>query len=176
MGWRRPTMANQELEMGDAYYPQLLNVARSAGLDLSNSPKKDDLIERMREAGIERVDWNEWTIDGEPLELQPAQTSTGSSEPRDETVLYCLPRESTEDHIDEVRAALEDAGFDIRAAGQDEDNYKIVLPAEADDHDEDADLDELTYDELYDLASELDIDGRSDMDSAELREAIEDAR
>lgn len=69
-------MANRELEMGDASYPQLLNVARSAGLDLSNSPENDDRIDWMREAGIERVDWNEWEIDGVPLKLQPAQTST----------------------------------------------------------------------------------------------------
>ena len=166
-------MATDEVKLGDAYYPQLLNVARSAGLDLSNSPKKDELIERMREAGIERVDWNDWEMDGEPIDLQPAQTSTASSEPRDETVLYCLPRESTEEHIDEVRTALEDAGFDLREAGGDGDNYKIVLPAEEDEED---DLDELTYDELYDRANELDIDGRSDMDKGELRSAIEDAR
>lgn len=48
-------MTNQELEVGDAYYSQLLDVARSAVLGLSNSPKKDDFIEVMHEAGIERV-------------------------------------------------------------------------------------------------------------------------
>lgn len=48
-------MATRELEGGDASYPQLLDVARSAGLDLWNSPKNDDFIEVMREAGIERV-------------------------------------------------------------------------------------------------------------------------
>jgi len=51
-----------------------------------------------------------------------------------------------------------------------------TLDESAVDTDEvDRDLDDLTREELYETASELDISGRSDMDKAELIDAIRDA-
>lgn len=120
-----------EIDLSDCYYDQLLRVARSAGLDLSENRQHDALVDRLREAGVERTGWNEFAIDGEPLDLVEPQSSSGSTGPTDTTILYGLPREATEENIDNIRDALETKGFEVRSAGEDGEKYKIVLPAEA---------------------------------------------
>jgi hypothetical protein len=161
-----------EWALSDCYYPQLLRVARSAGLDLSENRAKDDLLERLDDAGVERVGYDAFELDGEPLELLPPQTEDDG--PTDTTVLYCLTRDSTEDHIDDVQDALEAEGFELHEAGEDGDNYKIVLPADADDEEDAVEtaLEDMTKEELYDLASEQDVDGRSEMTKGELIDVL----
>lgn len=161
-----------EIDLSDCYYDQLLRVARSAGLDLSENRQHDALVDRLHEAGVERTGWNEFAIDGEPLYLVAPQSSSGSVGPTDTTILYGLPREATEEYIDDIRDALETKGFEVQSAGDDGEKYKIVLPAEAQEDDEDetgdADPEEMTREELYEEAQTLDIDGRSDMGKEEL--------
>lgn len=163
--------SQSDWELVDCYYPQLLRVGRSAGLDLSEDRAKDDLLERLDAANVERVGYDEFEMDGELLELEPPQGS-GSDGPKDKTVLYCLTRkETTDERVDRIRAALKGEGFELRDAGSENDKYAIVLPAEVDE-DDDRDLNEMTKDELYEMASERDVDGRSEMTKAELVEAL----
>jgi len=158
----------------EAYYLQLLRVARSAGLDLAENRAKDELVQRLSEAGVERVSYDEWEQDGEPLELLPPQTQS-ANEPKDETILYCLTRDATtEERLNEIEAALNDAGYELLEAGEEGDNYKIVDPA--DDGESESDPAEMSREELYERAQDLDIDGRSDMTKEELEAAIEEAR
>lgn len=173
-------MAEDDFELADAYYPQLLRVARSAGLDLSENRAKDDLVARLNDAGVERVGHDDWELDGEPLELKEPQTDN-SDGPTDKTILYCLTRERTEDFIDDIREAVESqTDLVVRESGEDGDKYAFVLPASAqvEDDDEQAndedgeDLEEMTRDELYEMAQERDLDGRSDMSKTELVEAL----
>lgn len=153
-------------------YHELLNVARSAGLDLSDQPKKDALIDRMVEANIEHESGT-WQVDGEEVERKPVQTGSGSTGPTDTTVLYCLPRDSTEDHVDAIREALEQAGYEFRLSGESSENYKIVDPVEVEDEDNPAfDPEGMNKDDLYEMAQDLDIDGRSEMTKDELVEAV----
>lgn len=169
-------MGEDDFPIDDAYYPQLLRVARSAGLDLSENRAKDDLVDRLRDAGVERVGFEEWEQDGEPLELEPPNDS-GSDGPTDTTVLYCLTREATtEERVERIRSAVESEGFELREAGSENDKYAIVLPAEADEdgNADETDLEEMTKEELYEIASEQDIDGRSEMTKAELMAAIDE--
>lgn len=169
------TEPDDDYPIDEAYYPQLLRVARSARLDLSDDRSKEDLVVRLDEAGVERVGYEEWEQDGEPLELEPPKSS-GSDGPKDKTVLYCLTRaETTDERVERIRAALEGEGFELREAGSENDKYAIVEPAEVDGDDEDddnSDLDEMTKDELYELAGERDLDGRSEMTKSELVEAL----
>lgn len=167
-------VAENDYPNDEAYYPQLLRVARSAGLNLAEDRSRDDLVTRLRDAGVDRVGYEEWEQGGEPLELEPSKSS-GSAGPTDKSILYCLTRkETTEDRVERIRSALEDKGFEVREAGSENDKYAIVLPAEVQD-DEDGNatnLDEMTKEELYDLASERNIDGRSEMTKSELTDAL----
>lgn len=152
-------------------YHELLNVARSAGLDFDGQPKKDELTDRMVEANIAYED-GRWRRDGEGIQRQPVQSGSGSTEPRDKTVLYCLTREeTTEERVEAISEALAGIGYDLREAGTDGDKFKIVIPAEV-EGESDEDLEEMTKEELYEMASEKEIDGRSEMTKAELVEAL----
>jgi hypothetical protein len=172
-------MAEDDFELADAYYPQLLRVARSAGLDLSEDRAKDDLVARLNDAGVERVGHDDWELDGEPLELKEPQTNN-SGGPSDKTILYCLTRERTEEFIDDIREAVESqTDLVVRESGEDGDKYALVFPAAAQVEDagkqsDDGDdkLAEMTRDELYEMAQERDLDGRSDMSKTELVEAL----
>lgn len=195
-------MSTGEFELDEAYYPKLLNVARSAGLDLSDNPSKDELVKRLTEAGVERVGFDEWEMDGEDLDLQPVQSNSGSDGPRDKTVLYCLTRkETTPERVEEIRTALEGIGYELRKAGSEETKYAIVLPAESaedpesesgdgdegetstpgeereesgeDREESEFDLAEMTREELYEMARAKDVDGRSDMSKEELVSALD---
>ena len=71
-------------------------------------------------------------------------------------------RVATDDESDAESDAVEDTAAD-------------TTDTDADADAADADLSELTYTELRDLASEHDISGRSDMDKAELVDALAEA-
>jgi hypothetical protein len=134
-------------------YRHLMNAARSAEdedgerlVDLSDSPKKDELVDRMIEANIIRgpVGDNDFYVvsDEDPenarhIELKESQYnpngSNGDTGPTDKTVLYCLTRkETTEGRVEAIADALDDVGFDLRPAGKNDDKLAIVLPAEND--------------------------------------------
>lgn len=163
-----------EFPLDEAYYPQLLRAARSAGLDLSENRAKDELVQRLDDADVERVGHDEWERDGEPLELLPPQTQN-ANEPKDETILYCLTRDATtQERLNEIETTLNDAGFELLEAGEEGDNYKIVDPA--DDDEGESDPEEMSRDELYERAQDLDVEGRSDMTKEELETAIEEAQ
>lgn len=76
--------------------------------------------------------------------------------------------------VDDAKAAaLLDAHDYLREADVtlDEDSYEVVETADADGED-DTDMDALTYDELYDLATEAGVEGRSKMSKGELIDAL----
>jgi len=81
------------------------------------------------------------------------------------------------DVADDKAAALLDAHDYLREADivLSEDDYEVVADDGDDaDSDDGDDLSALTKAELYDMAAEADIDGRSDMTKAELRAALEE--
>lgn len=129
-----------EEDLADEVYHEMLNVARSAGLDLTGSPEKTELLEMMAEEHIFRSseEPDEFHVESggsfEKVELKEVQTpdssGSGSSGPTDKTVLYCLTRaETTDERVAEIEEALGDAGYELRStAGGDK--YSIVLPAE----------------------------------------------
>ncbi|WP_394739452.1 hypothetical protein [Natronococcus roseus] len=166
-------------------YPELMNVARSARenheADIStDAPKKPELVEQMTEAGI-RLDEGAWMIETEDgaeeidrLESNPSPDRDGPSEPQPEVVLYAQTRAgATEDRIEEIEDALGEIGYELRENDR-SDSLSIIVPPELDE--DQIDPEEVTRDEVYGMAKDLDIDGRSDMSKEELVEAVESAR
>lgn len=121
-------------------YGVLLNVARSAGVDIPHGVEKDTLIDLLVDAEVfpspgVAGNYYQNTEDGveqvELLEVQTPDNSGSSDEPRDLTVLYCLTRaETTPSRVNEIRQALEGVGYELREAGNENDKFSIVLPAE----------------------------------------------
>ena len=79
--------------------------------------------------------------------------------------------------VDDAKAtALLNVHDYLREAGVtlDEGSYEVMETAGADNADEGdgTDMDALTYDELYDLATEAGVEGRSSMSKAELIDAL----
>lgn len=72
----------------------------------------------------------------------------------------------THDYLREADIVLEDDEYTVEDAGGNE---------KSDGVDYDEPLEENTYDELRDIAADLDIEGRGSMDKAELTDAIEAA-
>jgi len=70
----------------------------------------------------------------------------------------------THDYLREADIALEDDEYTVEDADEGE---------ESDAVDYEKPLDDYTYDELRDIAGDLDIEGRGSMDKAELIDAIE---
>lgn len=65
---------------------------------------------------------------------------------------------------------LGEVGYELRQNDR-EDSMSIIVPVE--DADSGIDPEEVTRDEVYEMAQELDIEGRSDMSKQELIEAVE---
>lgn len=170
---------SHEGELIEQDYPELMNVARSArenhGIDIStDAPKKPELVERMAEEGI-HLDDGVWMAGEEEIERLPSNPTPdrdGPSEPRPEVVLYAQIRAgTTEERLDEIEDALGEIGYVLRENERDN-TLSIIIPPE----ESGIDPDEVTYDELYDEAQELDIEGRSEMDKQDLIEAVEAER
>lgn len=160
-------------------YPELMNVARSTrenhGIDIStDAPKKPEFVERMAEEDIQ-LDDGTWMVGDEEIDRLPSNPTPdtdGPSEPRPEVVLYCQTRAgTTEERLEEIEDALGDIGYELRENDR-EDTLNIIVPPE----ESGIDPDEVTRDEVYEMAQDLDIDGRSDMSRAELIEAVEAER
>ncbi|MDG5818519.1 Rho termination factor N-terminal domain-containing protein [Natronococcus sp. A-GB7] len=158
-----------------------MNVARSARenheVDIStDAPKKPELVDRMAEEGI-HLDNGIWMVGDEEidrLESNPSPDRDGPSEPQPEVVLYAQTRAgATKDRIEEIEDALGEIGYKLRDNDR-SDNLSIIVPPESEE--EPIDPEEVTRDEVYEMAKDLDIDGRSDMSKQELVEAVEAER
>lgn len=163
-------------ELHEQLYPELMNVARSArenhGIDIStDAPKKPELVERMAEEDI-RLDDGTWMIGDTEIDRLPSNPTPerdGPSEPQPEVVLYCQPRAgTTEKRLDEIENALGDIGYELRENDRAE-TRSIIVPPEKPR----IDPDEVTRDEVYTMAQDRDIGGRSDMSKQELIDAVE---
>jgi len=170
---------SHESELMEQDYPVLMNVARSArenhGVEIStDAPKKPELVERM-EAEDVSLDHGTWMVGDDEIELLPSNPSPdrdGSDGPSDTVVLYCQTRAgATEERLEEIEDAIGDLGYALRENKRD-DTLSIILPAE----DPGLDAEEVTREEVYEMAQDLGIDGRSEMDKSELIEAVEAAR
>lgn len=163
-------------KLGEQDYSELMNVARSArenhGVDIStDAPKKSELVERMTEEGV-HIDDGTWMVGDEEIERLPSNPTPdrdGPSEPQPEVVLYAQTRAgATEDRLLEIEAVLEDIGYELRQNNR-EDSLSIIIPAKGPE----LDPEKVTRDEVYEMAQDLDIDGRSEMSKQELIEAVE---
>jgi hypothetical protein len=170
---------SHEAELIEQDYPELMNVARSArenhGVDIStDAPKKPELVERMTEEEI-HLDDGVWMVGEEEIERLPSNPTPdrdGESEPRPEVVLYAQTRAgTTEERLEEIEDALGEIGYELRQ-NQREDTLSIIIPPE----EPGIDPEEVTREEVYEMAQDLDIDGRGDMNKAELIEAVEAER
>lgn len=166
-------------ELHEQLYPELMNVARSArenhGVDIStDAPKKPELVEQMAAEDI-RLDDGTWLVGDAEIDRLPSNPTPerdGPSEPQPEVVLYCQRRAgTTEDRLDEIKTVLNEAGYELRENDRAE-TLSIIVPTE----EPEIDPDEVTREEVYTMAQDLDIDGRSDMSKQELIEVVEAAR
>ena len=170
---------SHEGELIEQDYPELMNVARSArenhGIDIStDAPKKPELVERMAEEEI-HLDDGTWMVGEEEIERLPSNPTPdrdGPSEPRPEVVLYAQTRAgTTEERLEEIEDALGEIGYELRQ-NQRDDTLSIIIPPE----EPEIDPEEVTREEVYEMAQDLDIDGRGDMNKAELIEVVEAER
>jgi len=170
---------SHEGELIEQDYPELMNVARSArenhGVDIStDAPKKPELVERMTEGEI-HLDDGTWMVGDEEIERLPSNPTPdrdGQSEPRPEVVLYAQTRAgTTEERLGEIEDTLGEIGYVLRENEQG-DTLSVIIPPE----EPGIDPEEVTREEVYEMAQDLDIDGRGDMNKAELIEAVEAER
>lgn len=170
---------SQESRLLEQDYPELMNIARSArenhGVEIStDAPKKPELVERMAEENI-YLDDGTWMVGKEEIDRLPSNPTPdrdGPSDPRPEVVLYAQTRAgTTEERLDEIADALGEIGYELRENEQG-DTLSIIIPPE----EPGIDSDEITRKEVYEMAQDLAIDGRGDMNKAELIKAVEAKR
>lgn len=169
-------------------YHVMLNVARSAGLDLSGgAPGKDTLLSQLVEAEVFRgpvgddeyyQGFDEDEVEHiERLEVQTGDSTSGPSEPTDATVLYCLTRaETTPERVQAIADALDEhTDFEVREAGSEPgDKYAIVLPAENQEQPEPEEGDEADGEQEAESAEESDSEAEADGDEGESEESDDD--
>lgn len=168
-------------ELSEQSYPELMNAGRSARenhdaeID-TDAPKKSELVEQMEEEGV-LLDDGTWVIETEDgteeidrLESNPSLDRDSPSEPRPEVILYAQTRAgATEERIEEIEDALGKIGYELRENDR-SDSLSVIIPPESED--ESIDPEEVSRDEVYEMAQDLDIDGRSDMTKQGLIEAV----
>lgn len=169
----------EEQNLSNQPYSELMNVARSTrenhGVDIStDGPKKPELVERMNDEGI-HFDDGTWKVGDEEidrLESNPTPERDGPIEPQPEVVLYAQIRAgATEDRLKELEDAIGEIGYELRQ-NERGDTMSVIIPVGDSDEDFELDPEEVTRDEVYEMAQDLDIDGRSEMNKQELIEAV----
>lgn len=173
---------NEQKSLAEQPYGDLMNAARSAReqfeeVDVdTDAPKKDELVEEMESYGFTGSRQSGWTVmvadDEKEVELLKVQTpdsygtSGGPTKPKDATVLYCLTRaETTDERVERISEALEDAGFELQEAGSG-DKYSIVEPATEEDIEAyEAELEEWEAEQAAAEEAEDDEDEESDSEA-----------
>jgi hypothetical protein len=121
------------------------------------------------------LDDGTWMVGDDEIELllsNPSPERDGSDGSSVTVVRYCQTRAgASEELLEEFEDAIGGLGYTFRE-NEGYDTLSIIIPAE----DPRLDSEEVTREEGYGMAQDLDIDGRSETDRSELIEAVEAAR
>lgn len=130
-------MTENGLALDDIKATRLRDVAYSAGVDTTDATKKAELIDRLRDEGVE-FGQSGFERNGEPFEVEQRPKGRG---PSDKTLLYAFKREATpEELIEAMEEMAEERGLELREGSTEsgKDTLTIVRPAEVHESGEEA--------------------------------------